>query len=389
MYYDCVIVGGGAVGASLALALSQLKYHVLLLEKKTPHLGVQDIDARTLALSYSSYHILQTLGVWEQLAQRAVPIQKVHVSIQGKFGSCRLDCQQQKLNALGYVVGFDDLEMALYQQLGQMETAKVLRPATIQARESSPWGWTLSIATPTQTDKIRCRLLVAADGVDSLLREEQSIPFRKKGYGHFAIMNNVRILSHQSYIATERFLDQGAIALLPWREGYATCIWTMDKVQAQKLTELNDEKYMQICQHQLGGRIGKLQAIGKRVSFPLLMRLATQQISSRFLLMGNSAHSLHPIAAQGLNLSLRDIWQIRSQILKAKEFCDIGSTSFLSEYVKLREDDQDRVIFATDKIARFMSGGPLPTWLRALGITLFDCLTPLKRQFTHLSMGLS
>lgn len=386
--YDCVIVGGGCVGASLALALAKSSYRILLIEKNQPAPPVEDLKARTLALSYASARIYSTLGIWESL-QQVKALQQVLVTKQGQFGASRLKSTDVGLPALGYVVAIHELEAALYHALANTKTVRIMRPATIIERKDVAAGWDLSVTANNEIENITCQLLVAADGVDSILRKEQGIHCSLKEYGHYAVMTNVQLKAANPYTAIERFLSQGAIALLPWKQDYATLIWTLNRCENQHIKALADEDFLRVCQQQLGNRIGKLLKVGERNYFPLTMQVASVQYSTRFLLLGNSAHSLHPIAAQGLNLSLRDIWQLYSQISKSKESCDIGSEAFLCEYIRQRSADQQRIIFATDKIARYMSGGSLPNWLQALGITLFDCLNPIKYKFTRISMGLS
>ncbi len=387
MVYDGVVVGGGIVGASLALALSQQNYKVLLIEQTSASPLPDDFQARTLALSYTSMRIYEALKLSDKLKSRAVPIHKVLVNMKGQYGSCRLDCFDENVDALGHVVSAHELERILYEALAEQKV-EILRPATICQRDCAPDGWQLKLSTLNKT--ISCKLLIASDGVTSHLRQEQSISCLDRDYDHYAVLSNLKIASMQPFTAIERFLPFGAIALLPWQENIMTCVWTTHQKEAQDLKQISDDEFLHRCQEQLGKRVGLLQAVSKRIIFPLRMQIAEQQTSARFLLMGNAAHSLHPIAAQGLNLSLRDIWQIRSQIIKSKQtHCDIGSPSFLQEYMESRKPDQARVIFATDKIARFMSKNNLPSWLRAAGITMFDCLSPLKRKFTRFGMGLS
>ncbi|MFI4937087.1 MAG: FAD-dependent oxidoreductase [Candidatus Berkiellales bacterium] len=389
MTVDCVIVGGGAVGASLALALAQLNYKVTLLEKNKPALPPEDFHARTLGLSYASHYIYDVLGIWDQLKNRAIPIQEVCVSVKGKFGSARLTHLDHQAPALGYVIGCSDLESALYQQLAKSENVHIYRGAEIAECFSYPDHWDLLITHNANSEKITCRLLVAADGTTSHLRQAQGIPTQKISYDHWAMISNVKIANFPKGVAVERFLKEGAIALLPWQQNFATCVWTIKSELKEALSALSPEEYMAECQKQLGQRFGTIVEMGQRGCLSLDMILAIRQSSPRFLLLGNAAHSLHPIAAQGLNLSLRDIWQLRKQALKYQpNFGDLGNSEFLKEYLAARKCDQARVVFATDKMARFMSGGPLPSWLRALGVTLFDCLHPIKNKFTRYSMGL-
>ncbi len=390
MRYDCAIVGAGTVGLSLAIALAQCGYRVVVLEKEdTPPLPTPPIEQRTLALSYASVRILDMLGVWEPLVKPAVPIEQVVVSVQGQYGTCRIRHQECGVEALGYVVGLSTLEDALLQKCQTLEHVTILKPTFLQEYHRSAEDWQLTLITEEKKQALAARILIAADGTHSVLRQSQGIASRQFMYDHFALMMNVRFEAKESCTAIERFLPQGAIALLPWQADLATCVLTLQQDQAQSWMSLSDGELIARCQKQLGFAYGKIVALGKKAAIPLTMSLAEKQMSPRFLLMGNAAHTLHPIAAQGLNLSLRDIWQIRSQLLKYRAHpCDLGAEHFLQEYVEAREPDQKRIIFATDKIARFMAGGPLPTWVRAKGMLLFDCLAPLKNQFSRYSLGL-
>lgn len=386
MIYDCVIVGAGAVGASLAVALGRLGLQVLLLEKKAPLFKEESVDSRTIALSYASSRIYEALDVWDRIQPYSVPIQSVHVCVKGQFGSTCLKPSREHA-VLGYVVGIDTLEKQLLAELATLQNVRLLQPACIQARENFENTWRLQILVEDKIEEVSTYLLVASDGVNSVLREEQSIHTHTQEYDHYAVLTNLCFDATHPFRAYERFLEQGAIALLPWRENIATCIWTTNQAHAQHLLALEDDAFVLACQEQFGYRLGRFLKVGKRHFFPLHMKLASQQSSVRFLLMGNAAHNLHPIAAQGLNLSLRDVWQVRKQAISANQ-AHLGSQAFLSEYHQAREGDQSRIIFATDKIARYLSGGVLPAWLRAAGITLFDCIAPLKQKFTSLSMGL-
>lgn len=388
MLYDCVIVGGGAVGLSLALALGQQQYKVLLLEQNAQFSKETDLEARTIALSYASVRIYTEMGVWEKLHPRAVPIERVLVTMKGQYGACRLNGESEGMATLGYVVGLRELEQALYETLTTQPFVEILRPATLIHRHSSPEAWHLKIQHSAANLTVNSTLLVAADGVTSALRQEQGISQIKKEYDHYAVMANVEIPSTHHFTAYERFLPQGAIALLPWQKDLYTCIWTTGKEEAESLVALSPEDFIQRCQQQCGSRIGTIITVSKRSYFPLQMQLASQQESARFLLMGNAAHTLHPIAAQGLNLSLRDVWQMRTQVMIANEKKDIGCEQFLNEYIQSRKTDQSRIIFATDAIARTMSSDMLPGWIRAAGITFLDCLSPLKHKFTQMGMGI-
>lgn len=388
MLYDAVILGGGAVGATLALMLAQNQYQVLLIEKNSPQLLVDDLSARTVALSYASIHILESLQVWHSLQHRAVPIKEVAVSVAERFGRSHLQAAQQGVAFLGQVVTFAELEQALFTALAHSPNVNILRPATLDHYQPGEHAWDLTITYNERELPVKTRLLVAADGIHSMLRTAMAIPVNKTDYGHFAVMANMVCENAPQYCAIERFLPDGAIALLPWHNNIATCVFTVTKDKQQILLQMQDAEYLRACQEALGSRHGKLIKLGKRISLPLAMQVAKQQIGNRFLLMGNAAHSLHPIAAQGLNLSLRDIWQLKKQLTCAQLRVDLGCMQFLAHYQAARGTDQSRIIFATDKIAKYLSGGPLPMELRALGVTLFDSFWPAKKLFARYSMGL-
>lgn len=381
--YDAVIVGGGAVGLTLALALSQQQYRVLVIEKKNTAPAQDDFQSRTIALSYASKRIFECLNIWHDLSSKAIPIAQVVVSMKGHYGRSCLKTDEHE--ALGYVIGAQDIEKILNKHLLAQSTVEMLRPCEVLSRTCTKDNWQITLST--QEEPVTCKLLVAADGVHSQLRQEQQIGTQKMDYHHFALLANLEMPQMTPNTAIERFLSEGAIALLPWQKNAFTCVWTTSQTNAMELKMLDQAQFMARCLAQLGKRCGNITRVSERFVIPLTMNIATQQSGSRFLLMGNAAHNLHPIAAQGLNLSLRDIWQLRSQLIKAKAKCDLGEGGFLQDYLAMRKGDQQRIIFATDKIAKFMSSESVPSFMRALGITLFDSFKPIKNQFTHMAMG--
>lgn len=378
--YTVVIIGGGAVGASAALALAQCGKTVLVIEKRKFSSIPSSIHDKTLALSYASVKIYEALGIKSLFNEKAALIKQVQVTQQGQFGSCRLEHRKQGVEALGIVIGAHDLECALYQALEQYPAVKILQ--TEQDLEPQLLGDRWEIEGNEAT------LLIASDGVHSTLRKRAFIDCEEIEYGHYAIALNIRLKNMLPNIATERFLKNGAIALLPWKDGWVTCVWTLQKEDAMAMNALDDEGFKMQCEQALGNAFSTIEAMSRRVIYPLKMTLARNAVGARLLLMGNAAHTLHPIAAQGLNLSLRDIWQLRAQL--KQDFLnnnDLGSQKFLEKYQRSREADQQRVIFATDKIAKIMANQRLPAYWRAMGITLFDTFPMIKGPFIRYGMG--
>ena len=393
--FDAVICGGGAVGATLAIALGQLGYEVALIEQKAPQALTQAcaaFEARTLALSHASIYLYQALGIWADLIDQAVPIRTVRVSVQGQYGSsCLKNPRSDRSDhPLGYVVAADHLARALYARLATLKNVDILQPATLIDSQVSPDGWRLDVLPTDQALKtIHAQLLVSAEGAQGELSKKQQIATQETAYGHFALTTNIQLQPGLQQGAVERFFKQGAIALLPWQGDYATCVISCSKQQAQALAQLDPQGFMQACENFLGSRQGRVVGVGRRQLFPLKMVLANQQTSARFLLMGNAAHALHPIAAQGLNLSLRDIGHIRQRLFTLGLKQDLGDPAFLADYQAQRRGDQMRTCVGTDLIARFMSGGPLPPALRSAGLVLFDLMPGVKSIFTKMSMGIS
>lgn len=385
--FAAVIVGGGAVGSSLALALANLGYKVALIEKKAfTYSTLEALAARTVALSYASKRIYEALDVWSLIEEHTIPIREINVTIKGQFGASRLINRQLPTEPLGHVVALAKLEECLYAKLKSHSRVVLFENTTLATKKLMPLGWEFTLDTPHQTHSLMASLLIASDGMHSPLRLWQGIEVKRFCYQHIAFIMNMAMQMKQPFTAFERFLKHGAIALLPWQQNLVTCVWTVDKQEHQRLADLTPLAFLQECQQQLTTRMGKIIEIGKIMELPLEMLVAKQAWGARFLLMGNAAHSLHPIAAQGLNLSLRDIWQLYTK-LAAAPLKDIGEMHFLQSYVKLRHGDQQRIIWATDKIARFMSGGPLLPWMRSLGLLLFDSMPLFKNYFTQVGMG--
>lgn len=381
--FDAMIVGGGIVGIAAALMLAQHQKKVLLLEKMPllEHL-TDDFSAKTLALSYSSLHILHALNV--KLPYHC-NIEDVIVTMKGRFGCSRLSAKKQATVRLGAVVGAQALQKAMLEALPSSVT--LVHQVCSLDFCASPTDWQIHYQQAGVTHTATGQLLIAADGAKSTFKAQQQIADQQFDYGHFAVIANLQIKQYQSFCAHERFLDNGAIALLPWQKDVVTCVWTTSEQEAKELMLLDEQLFIQQCQSVLSLRIGIIVAASKRHCVPLKMHIAKQPIGHRFMLMGNAAHTLHPIAAQGLNLSLRDIWQFKKLLNQSSNQNDIGNEFLLKHYHSIQSSDQQRMIAATDKIAKYMSSAMLPPFIRSLGLTLFDLCAPVKNCFVDYAMG--
>ena len=261
-------------------------------------------DPRLIALNYSSYRLFQNLNIWQKLAAYAAPIEEVHVSHRGHFGITRLAAAEFKLPYLGYVAPAKHINDALYDSL---QNVTVIRPATLKNLIQNPDNVTLEIETDQGIKEIIGKIIIGADGTYSTVRDLLKIPTEQVDYQQTAIVTITELQRSHHHIAYERFLNNGAIAMLPLTGNRAATIWTDGNDTISQLMQLNEEDFLTQLQKQFGYRLGRLKNIGKRHIYPLKMIQAKTQIQQRVILMGNAAHTLSPIAAQGLNLALYEV----------------------------------------------------------------------------------
>lgn len=376
---DILIIGGGLIGVTLMLALRGLGYDCLLVEHKECSVKINpDFDARSLALSQASVRILTMLGVWDLLEEYASPIQKIHVSDQSRFGVSRL--QAEKNNPLGYVVEMHYINHAIYQLL---DKKFLLAPATLTALDTSTQRATIVTAEGERC--IKAQLIVAADGADSIVRSLSALSAKTTKYEQQAIVANIGLIKKHEYRAFERFTEEGPLALLPMQGNKMSLVWAMSPDKAQSLMSATDEVFLRALQKAFGYRLGRLDKVGKRFSYPLLQRIMPQQIKWPVVFVGNAAHTLHPVAGQGFNLGLRDVATL------AQCIAQYGlNESMLQDYMHLRQGDQRSIIsFTNGLIKLFTSRIPGVGLARDLGLIVFDNSAVLKKCLARYAQGYS
>ncbi|MEX2132468.1 MAG: FAD-dependent monooxygenase, partial [Pseudohongiellaceae bacterium] len=316
--YQVVIIGGGMVGASFALALEKslpatTAAAVLVVEAVTPSktiTGQPGFDARSTALSYGSRIILERTGLWSKLAGFAEPIKRIHVSDRGHFGSTSLDSAQMQVEALGYVLENQRLGGVFNAALEQSARIELLRPAIISSLRPLADGMEVSLQRGAVQQTIRADLVVLADGGKSPLCRQLGIGVREEDYRQQAIISNIALENHHDNIAYERFTDSGPMAVLPLPqhegEHRAALVWTVSAKDAEELEGLSESQILERLQLRFGYRLGRFAHIGRRYVYPLSLIVAQEQIRPGLVLLGNVAHTLHPVAGQGFNLALRD-----------------------------------------------------------------------------------
>ncbi|MBT3011646.1 MAG: 2-octaprenyl-6-methoxyphenyl hydroxylase [Candidatus Thiodiazotropha sp. (ex Lucina aurantia)] len=389
--FDLLIVGGGMVGASLAHAVSGQGLRIGIIEAWPFDSSAQpSFDDRVLALSWGSRIILQAMGVWDEIQVAAEPILNIHISDRGHFGFTRLNHLDEGVGALGYVVTARALGQALLPNLVNHDAIKMFCPARLKSFAVSDRDVEVRIGQDDGEQVLNTRLLVAADGGDSLVRQFLSIPLKEKSYGQTAIIANLRAEQAHQGIAYERFTDTGPLALLPMRDDRLSMVWTAKDDQIAELMALRDEAFLLRLQDRFGYRLGRLSELGKRVAYPLRLRQAVEQVSSRVALIGNAAHAIHPVTGQGFNLGLRDVAVLADLVSDAAQGGqDPGDIELLKEYADWRKKDQNSVAMITDSLARFFANpfGPLRL-VRNLGMVGLDVVPSMKHLVARQFMGL-
>src|SRR5262245_2029867 len=387
--FDIAIVGGGMVGASLAMALRPLGLRVALIESVPLQADTQpSFDDRTTALSNGSRRILASMGIWDALELGAAAIRRIQVSDQGRFGFARIDAREEGVAALGYVAANRCIGAVLWHELQSSSNLQVLCPASVEHIELNAREATLLVTTQHEKTELRASLLVAADGAQSVVRKHAGIEATSWDYGQTAIITNIATQRFHDQIAYERFTPSGPLAVLPLVDGRCTVVWTLVPELAQTTLQLDDTAFIAALQERFGFRLGRFTRVGRRQAYPLALTRAEERIGERLAIIGNAAQGLHPIAGQGFNLGLRDVAALAEAIADARD--DPGSPEMLERYDGWRRADRRSVIAFTDGLVRLFGNplGPVKT-LRDVGLLLFDVLPPAKSALAVLSMGVS
>lgn len=390
--FDVLIAGGGMVGASLACALGGQALRVGVIEAVPLNTQHQpSYDDRTIALAYGTRRIFTAMGVWSRLQSGVTPIARIHVSDRGHFGALRMDCREEHIEALGYVVESRRLGQALAETLSIHDNITLLCPASLQSFDTGDDGVTVTIDEQGTARTLTARLLIAADGGKSAVREQLGITTTRWDYGQSAIITNVTPGHPHDNTAYERFTDSGPLALLPMSEGRCAVVWTHRTEDAERTMALDDAGFLAALQARFGYRLGRLRKVGKRSVYPLQLIRAREHIRARVALIGNAAHTLHPVAGQGFNLGLRDVAALADVLCSARGAGeDIGSIEVLRRYEQWRRRDHRRAIAFTDGLVRIFSNSHAPLSVaRGLGMTALDLFPGMKHGIVRHAMGVS
>lgn len=391
---DIIIVGAGLVGAPLAAALGSAGWSVALLDEK-PELPKDSVASSTIpdalsqrctALSLGSKQWLAEHGLWEMIADDACAIKQVSVSHKGYFGATRLHAHELDVEAVGYVVNNDRFSNSVLQLLSETSVKHFtgVRVSSVTHQEDQ-----IQVSC-TENLIVHGRVLIAADGVSSVVRESSGIQTRQVDYDQSAVLGTVQLSDAHNGVAYERFTPTGPLALLPRTGHYMSFVDCIDPGEQADIEQLDDAAYLDRLQTRFGHRLGRFLAVGPRFTIPLVRIEATQQVAHRTILLGNAVRLLHPVGGQGYNLALRDVAELVRLLTEGLGSQDPGDKQLLARFIELRSMDQKRVVLFTDALARgFRGRASMPGHFRSLCLQGLDTLSPARREFARRTMGLA
>ncbi len=381
---DILIIGGGPVGATLALGLVNSGAHVTVLEaRETP---ATHGDPRAIALSEGSRLILQRLGVWAELGRHATEIRTIHISQKKRFGRSILRAEESGHSALGYVVGYSELATAIDNML-KASGIEVLRGAEATSVSPGPDHCQVKFTQAGSPSTIHAALAVVADGGRSL-DHVPGLSRQTHEYGQCALVAQVETELPHGGTAYERFTPDGPAALLPWGERAFALVWTMPPTQAETFCQLDDSTFLESLHQHFGDRVGAFKSVSGRAAFPLKLSWVRPATAPHLAVIGNAAQTLHPVAGQGFNLGLRDAWEL-AQLVRTTPAAKVGSDAMLKQYrVSRRMDTGGGMLFTDFLVRSFSNDWPGLGTARGLGLAALELCKPARNFVTRkMSLG--
>lgn len=392
-HFDIVVIGGGMVGASLACALRDSGLRIAVVEAVPLSATAQpSYDDRTIALAYGSRRIFESIGVWEAIDAAGVcPIERIHVSDRGHFGITRLAAQDAGLPALGFVVENRVLGGALLSVLQNSKAIEWICPASMESLRVEADRAYVTIQAGESPRTLTARLVVAADGAHSAVRAAAGIAAVRTEYEQSAVVTNVTASRPVAGTAFERFTETGPIALLPMSQNRYAVVWSARRAQVEEMLAWPDEIFLAGLQERFGSRLGEFSRPGRRAAYPLALTKVREHARPRLVLIGNAAHTVHPVAGQGFNLGLRDVAALAEVLVSAQRAgTDIGDAALLERYARWRRRDNQVIASFTNGLVRIFSSALPPLALaRNAGLVAVDLLPGVKRRFIGITSGLA
>ncbi len=388
--YAVIVVGGGIVGATAACALAQAGIDVALLDTRNPEREwpVETMDIRVSALTRASQNILQAVGAWEDMLQLGVgAYDHMHVWDADSTGVLHFDAGETEFAELGHIVENRVTIAALWNKLEQLEAASIMCPAKVADFQNNASGASVIL---DNGQELVANVVIAADGRDSALRQMTGIQTTGWEYKQDGLVATISSEKNHQFTAWQRFLPEGPLAFLPLRNGQCSIVWTLSHQTAQEYLALSDKDFLQALGHASENVLGNMLDVGPRGAFALRFQYARQYIAEHFVLIGDAAHAMHPLAGQGANAGLLDAAAIAELIIKADEAGrPIGSHKLLRQYERWRKGDNLAMMSSMDVINKMYTAQNKGfRQLRGAGMSWINQSTWLKNYFNRYAMGL-
>jgi len=397
-HYDVVIIGAGMVGASVAIGLADMGLNILLVDSFDFSTRNGDYapsyDERSTALSSGTKDIFRQLGLWDVIAKNICHISGIHVSEQKRFGGLRMSAEEQGQEALGYVVRNNWLGSCLIDRIGE-QNITFCTPAKVSEIQSCQSHKLITLSSDTSSDKqVRAELVIICDGANSDTAKLLGIGSSTECYKQHALVANITTELPNEGMAFERFTPNGPLALLPLSSHECSLVWTHESQKIDYYMEADEAVFCRELEQVFGERLGKIEKCGQRNSYPLKITLSDEQCRSGILLLGNAAHSIHPVAGQGFNLAIRGVasfLEMVKELLKISEDSpSYARLANLSRLCESRESDLSKTVLMSDQLVKvFVHPSPFIALFRDLGLIALDNQSSLKSAFANRAMGLS
>lgn len=390
-HYDVIISGGGMVGTTLAAALGQHNIKVAVIEPHPPALAWPrtEHDIRVSAITRATEKMFDGVGAWQKMVDmRVAPYQHMRVWDEGAGGSIGFDCTDLGEPNLGHIVENSVIHKALLDRLDELENVELITPAQITERQQ--YQDHVDIALDNGS-RLSAKLLVAADGANSWIRDQVGISTSGWLYDQSAVVATIQTEKSHQQTAWQQFMKNGPLAFLPLDQSdLSSIVWSTSHTEAARLCELGKADFLVELHQAFGDRLGKMIGVGPRGAFPLQLKHANRYCAERVALVGNAAHAIHPLAGQGLNLGINDVSELSRLIIEAYSAQeDVGEYALLRRYERARKGENIAVTAAMDGFKRLFSNDqPLLKALRNIGLNLADHAGPLKNQIIRQAMGL-
>ena len=392
-HYDIIIVGAGMVGATLACGLAEEaeQLSIAVIDANTPHLDwdKDSYDTRVSAITRASQMIFKSCGVWEKIQdQRVSPYRDMFVWDAAGKGELHFDSADMGEADLGHIIENRVIVKALHQRINEFQQIDLLCPAQIETIDFSGDKTELLLKDKS---RLSANLVVGADGTRSWIRQQADIAVKGWDFDQAALVTTVKTEKYHQDTAWQRFLLTGPLAFLPLTEGYSSIVWSTSPDEAKRLTEISESDFAEELEQAFESKLGKIESVANRAVFPLRLFETLNYVKPRLALVGDAAHTIHPLAGQGVNLGLADVASLIDVIVDAiNDKKDIGDIKVLRRYERWRRADNRSMLVAMDSLKRlFGSDLLIVKELRNVGLNITNQLTPLKNIIMQQAMGIT